>query len=126
MISDLNAVYRREPALYEVDFDSAGFVWVDSHNREASLLGYIRRAKDPNDFVLVFCNFTPTVHHEYRLGVPVAGNYKEIFNSDSQFYGGTNIGNGMGLASEPIEAQGREHSIKLSIPPMGVVMFKLG
>ena len=126
MISDLNAVYRREPALYEVDFDSAGFEWVDSHNREASLLGYIRRAKDPNDFVLVFCNFTPTVHHEYRLGVPVAGNYKEIFNSDSQFYGGTNIGNGMGLASEPIEAQGREHSIKLSIPPMGVAMFKLG
>ena len=124
MIGDLNAVYRREPALHEVEFEGGGFEWIDSMNREASILGYIRRAKDPNDFVVVCCNFTPSVHNEYRLGVPEAGNYKEIFNSDSEFYGGTNMGNGMGIESEAIEAQGRENSIKLAVPPMGVTMFK--
>ena len=124
LVSDLNAVYKREPALYEVDFDYQGFEWVDSMSRDASILGYIRRAKDPNDFVVVCCNFTPTVHNEYRLGVPEPGSYREIFNSDSEFYGGTNVGNGMGLVAEKIEAQGRPYSIKLSIPPMGAAMFK--
>lgn len=124
MVGDLNAIYQREPSLYEVDFEGGGFEWIDCMNREASLLGYIRRAKDPDDFVVVCCNFTPAVHHEYRLGVPEEGSYREIFNSDSEFYGGSNVGNGLGLVSEPIEAQGREHSIKLSVPPMGVVMVK--
>jgi 1,4-alpha-glucan branching enzyme len=124
MVGDLNAIYRREPALYEVDFESGGFEWIDCMNRESSLLGYIRRAKDPSDFVVVCCNFTPAVHHEHRLGVPEPGRYREIFNSDSEFYGGSNVGNGLGLVSEPIEAQGRKHSIKLSVPPMAVTMFK--
>lgn len=124
MVGDLNQLYRREPSLYEVDFEDGGFEWIDCMNREASLLGYIRRAKDPDDFVVVCCNFTPAVHHDYRLGVPEEGSYREIFNSDSEFYGGSNVGNGLGLVSEPIESQGREHSIKLSIPPMGVAMFK--
>ena len=124
MVGDLNAVYRREPALHEVDFDSAGFEWIDCLSREASILGYIRRAKDPNDFVVVCCNFTPAVRHDYRLGVPEAGKYVEIFNSDSEYYAGTNTGNGMGAESEEIEAQGRQHSIQISIPPMGVAIFK--
>ena len=124
MVSDLNAVYKQEPSLYEVDFEQQGFEWIDSMNRDASILGYVRRAKDPNDFVVVCCNFTPSVHQDYRLGVPEAGKYREIFNSDSEYYGGTNVGNGMGLVAEEVEAQGRAHSIKLSIPPMGVAMFK--
>ena len=124
MVADLNSIYRSEPALYEVDFEPHGFEWVDSMNSESSLLAYVRKAKDPNDFVLVCCNFTPTPHKEYRLGVPEPGHYREVFNSDSEFYGGSNIGNGMGIDSESIEAQGREHSIKLSIPPLGVTMFK--
>jgi 1,4-alpha-glucan branching enzyme len=124
MVGDLNAVYRKEPALHEVDFDAAGFEWIDCLSREASILGYIRRAKDPNDFVVVCCNFTPTVRHDYRLGVPEAGKYVEIFNSDSEYYDGTNTGNGMGAQSEEVEAQGRQHSIQISIPPMGVTIFK--
>lgn len=124
LIGDLNAIYKREPALHQIDFESGGFEWIDSMSQEASILGYIRRAKDPNDFVVVCCNFTPAVHNEYRLGVPEGGSYREIFNSDSDYYGGTNVGNGMGLTAEPIEAQGRPYSVSLSIPPMGVTMLK--
>ncbi len=124
MVGDLNALYRREPALHEVDFESGGFEWIDCQSREASVIGYIRRAKDPNDFVVVCCNFTPAVRKEYRLGVPEPGHYVEIFNSDSQFYAGSNVGNGMGIDSKKIKAQGRADSIALSIPPMGVTVLK--
>jgi len=124
MVSDLNLVYKNEPALHEVDFEDSGFEWIDCMSRELSMIAYVRRAKDPNDFVVVCCNFTPTPHLDYRLGVPEEGSYREIFNSDSEFYGGSNVGNGMGLQSEAIEAQARPHSIQLAIPPMGVVMFK--
>jgi len=124
MVGDLNALYRREPALHEIDFESGGFEWIDCQSREASVIGYIRRAKDPNDFVVVCCNFTPAVRKEYRLGVPEAGHYVEIFNSDSEFYAGSNVGNGMGIDSKKIKAQGRPNSIALSIPPMGVTVLK--
>jgi 1,4-alpha-glucan branching enzyme len=125
LVTDLNSLYRREPALHEVDFEAGGFEWIDCMSPEASILGYIRRAKDPSDFVVVCCNFTPTVRHDYRLGVPEPGKYVEIFNSDSQYYAGTNVGNGMGSESEKIEAQGKPNSIKLSVPPMGVSVLKL-
>ncbi|MFT5301795.1 MAG: 1,4-alpha-glucan branching enzyme [Mariniblastus sp.] len=124
MVGDLNRIYQAEPALYEVDFADEGFEWIDANNRDASVLGYIRRAKDPDDFILVCCNFTPAVHNDYRLGVPEAGSYQEIFNSDSEYYGGTNLGNGIGLISEKIEAQSRPNSISITIPPMAVTMFK--
>ena len=88
------------------------------------MLAYLRFAKDPNDFVLVCCNFTPTVQEGYRVGVPSEGQYQEIFNSDSIYYGGTNQGNGQGIQSETIEAQGREHSLKLTLPPLGVTILK--
>ena len=125
MVGDLNSLYQREPALYEVDFESGGFEWIDCQSREASILGYVRRAKDPSDFVVVCCNFTPAVRHDYRMGVPEPGKYVEIFNSDSQYYAGTNVGNGMGIQSEKIEAQGKPDSVKMSIPPMGVSILKL-
>ena len=124
MVADLNAVYRREPALYEVDFDGAGFQWVDSENRDNSVLSFIRFAKDKNDFVLVCCNFTPTVQEGYRVGVPSEGQYQEIFNSDSTYYGGTNRGNGQGIHSEHIQAQAHENSLKLTLPPLGVTILK--
>jgi 1,4-alpha-glucan branching enzyme len=124
MVTDLNALYRREPALHQMDFEGGGFEWIDCQSREDSTLSYVRRAKDPDDFVIVCCNFTPAVRHEYRLGVPVAGNYSEVFNSDSEYYSGTNVGNGIGIDSQPIAVHGREHSIKLSMPPMGVTIFK--
>ncbi|MEM9944049.1 MAG: 1,4-alpha-glucan branching protein GlgB [Planctomycetota bacterium] len=124
LVGDLNRIYQNEPALHQIDFDQGGFEWLDCMNRESSVLGYVRRAKDPSDFVIVCCNFTPTPQNEYRLGVPEPGIYKEIFNSDSSFYSGSNIGNGMGIHSEPVEAQGRQNSISLVMPPLGVTMFK--
>ena len=106
MVADLNRVYRREPALHEVDFDHTGFEWVDCHNYQDSALSYIRRAKDPRDFVLVSCNFTPVVRGGYRLGVPEFCWYEEIFNSDSMYYGGSNVGNGQGIMAEPVPWNG--------------------
>ncbi len=124
LVADLNQLYQREPALYEKDFDYHGFEWIDCNNHANSILTYVRKAKNPDDFVLVACNFTPVVREGFRLGVPREGFYTEIFNSDSSFYSGSNVGNGMGAQSEKIQWNGREHSIKINLPPLGVVMFK--
>ena len=85
---------------------------------------YLRRAKDPSDFTLTVLNFTPTVHENYRIGVPEPGNYTEILNSDSEIYSGSNKGNGGGVVAEQIEAQGREWSINISLPPLAGAIFK--
>ncbi len=124
-VADLNKVYRREPALHQVDFDPSGFEWIDCHNYQDSALSYLRRAKDPRDFVLVSCNFTPVVRQGYRLGVPEPGWYEEILNSDSMYYGGSNVGNGSGVMADPIPWNGRPYSIRVTLPPLAVTMFKL-
>jgi 1,4-alpha-glucan branching enzyme len=123
-VSDLNHLYRREKSLYEVDFDYHGFEWIDCHNHDDSTLSYIRRAKDPNDFLVVACNFTPVPRVGYRLGVPERCWYEEIFNSDSCFYAGSNMGNGPGMMAEPIPSHGRPFSIQMTYPPLGVCVFK--
>jgi 1,4-alpha-glucan branching enzyme len=84
----------------------------------------MRRATDPNDFVFVACNFTPVVRNNYRLGVPEGGCYDEIFNTDSKFYGGSNVGNYPSVEAEARESHGRPFSIELTLPPLGVVIFK--
>jgi 1,4-alpha-glucan branching enzyme len=122
--ADLNQLYRREPALYEVDFDGSGFEWIDCHNYDESTLSYIRKAKDPRDYLVVACNFTPVPRLEHRLGVPEQCWYEEICNSDSMFYNGSNLGNGPGLMAEPTEWHGRPYSIQLTLPPLSVVIFK--
>jgi len=124
MVTDLNAVYRREPALHQVDFESEGFEWIDSHNHKDSVLVYLRRAKDPSDFVMVACNFTPVVRENYRLGLPEGGWYDEIFNSDSTYYGGSNVGNYPGIRAEEQESHSRPFSAEFTLPPLSVVVFK--
>ncbi len=124
LVADLNNLYRREPALHQVDFEYQGFDWVDSHNHNDSVLVYMRRAADPDDFVFVACNFTPVVRKNYRLGVPKGGWYDEIFNTDSQFYGGSNVGNFPGVEAEDHESHSRPFSIELTLPPLGVVILK--
>jgi 1,4-alpha-glucan branching enzyme len=124
MVADINAVYRREPALHEVDFEGHGFEWIDCHNYEASIMAYMRKAKDPQDFVIVACNFTPVVRENYRLGVPHGGWYEEIFNSDSDHYAGSNVGNGGGLMADEQESHGRPFSLNLTLPPLGVTILK--
>ena len=123
-VADLNHLYRREKALYELDFEGAGFQWVDCHNHEESTLSYIRAGKNPQDYVVVCCNFTPVPRLEHRLGVPEACWYEEVFNSDSTFYGGSNIGNGPGLLAEPMPSHGRPASIQLNLPPLATVVLK--
>lgn len=124
LVADLNKLLQSEPALYEVDFDGSGFEWVDCHSREDSRLVYLRKAKDPEDFVVVCCNFTPVVRYDFRLGVPRGGRYREIFNSDSQFYGGGNVGNQSVLeASEP-GAHLRPYALNVTLPPLAVVVLK--
>lgn len=124
MIADLNHIYRSEPSLYEIDFRSPGFEWIDCQSREDSVLSYIRKAKDPEDFLLVCCNFTPVVRENYRVGVPHAGVYQEIFSSDSVHYGGTNVGNFLGATAVQPGTHGRPYLIDIRLPPLGVVIFR--
>jgi 1,4-alpha-glucan branching enzyme len=124
MIGDLNRIYRREKALHEVDFDGAGFEWIDCHNYQDSVLSFIRKARDPHDFVVACCNFTPVPRQGYRLGVPERCWFEEIFNSDSQYYGGSNLGNGPGVMADDQPHHGRPHSIMLTLPPLAVTLLK--
>jgi 1,4-alpha-glucan branching enzyme len=124
MMRDLNRLYRTQPALHEVDFEWTGFEWVDFHDWEQSIITFIRRAKNPADWLLVACNFTPVPRNSYLVGVGEEGIYQELFNSDSKYYCGGNLGNGQGLKSRPGEVQGRPHSLSITIPPLGVVILK--
>jgi 1,4-alpha-glucan branching enzyme len=121
---ELNELYRSQPALYEVDYHWSGFEWVDFHDVDNSIIAFLRRAQDPNDFLLVCCNFTPVPRQEYRFGVPADGFYEELMNTDAERFGGSNIGNRGTVVSEPVPAHGRDHSIPVTLPPLGVVVFK--
>ena len=123
-LADLNALYRREPALHQVDFDWFGFEWIDCHNWQDSILAFLRKAKDPNDYVLVCCNFTPVPRMGYKIGVPEACWYEEISNSDSTFYGGSDLGNGGGILAVAEESHGRPASMLVTLPPLSMVVFK--
>jgi 1,4-alpha-glucan branching enzyme len=123
-VQDLNRVYQQEHALHEVDFEGAGFAWIDCHDNENSVVSLIRRARDARDFVVVIANFTPVPRPGYRIGVPEAGWYREVLNSDAAIYGGSNMGNAGGLHAEPIPDHGFEQSLSLTVPPLGFVLLK--
>jgi 1,4-alpha-glucan branching enzyme len=123
-VADLNHLVRRERALHELDFDGRGFEWIDCHNWQDSVLVFLRRAADPADFLVVCCNFTPVPREIYRVGVPHAGIYDEIFNSDSLWYGGTNVGNAGGVLAIDEPHHGREYSVSLSLPPLAAIVLK--
>jgi 1,4-alpha-glucan branching enzyme len=124
-VTDLNALYRRERSLYEVDFDYRGFSWIDCNDYESSVISFMRHARDPDDSVVVVLNWTPVVRRDYRVGVPAPGYYAEILNSDSAIYGGSNVGNAGGQATEAIEAHGNAQSLALALPPLAALVFKL-
>jgi 1,4-alpha-glucan branching enzyme len=120
----LNELYSSEPALYEVDFHWEGFEWIDFHDYENSIIAFIRRAKKKDDYVIFVCNFTPTPHPAYRLGLPELIGYREIFNSDAAIFGGSNMGNGGYIAAQAVPSHGRQASAALVIPPLGVFVLK--
>ena len=124
LMGDLNRLYTSQPALHQQDFEHTGFEWVDCHNHNDSVLIYLRRGTSPSDFVLVACNFTPVVRQNYRIGVPEGGWYEEILNTDSAYYGGSNVGNYPGLTAEMSESHGRPFSLVMTLPPLSVVVFK--
>ncbi|MEK6560406.1 MAG: 1,4-alpha-glucan branching protein GlgB, partial [Nitrospirota bacterium] len=105
-VRDLNHLYRNEPSLCEIDFEYQGFEWIDFHDSDNSILSFLRRGKNPDDILIFACNFTTVPRRGYKIGVPRAGYYKEILNSDAEIYGGSNIGNSGGVSSAPIPWQG--------------------
>ncbi|MGB6121695.1 MAG: alpha amylase C-terminal domain-containing protein, partial [Bacteroidota bacterium] len=123
-VKDLNAVYKREPALHSLDFSNETFEWVDFHDWENSTLSFLRRGNTSDDIILVICNMTPLARSDYRIGVPRGGNWQEILNSDAAVYGGANHGNHGGLDASPISRHGRPDSLSVTLPPLGVVFLK--
>ncbi|HEX3020723.1 MAG TPA: 1,4-alpha-glucan branching protein GlgB [Chitinispirillaceae bacterium] len=124
LVSDLNTIYKNIPCLHEYDFDPKGFEWIDCNDWENSTLTFIRKGTNPSDIVLVACNFTPVPRQAYRVGVPLAGYWEEILNSDASVYGGSGIGNAGGVSSEEVPWHGKKQSILVIIPPLAVVVFK--
>ena len=120
----LNDLYRSQPALYEIDFQGWGFEWIDFHDSQNSIVSFVRRAKRRENYLVFVCNFTPTPHKKYRIGMPEPGLHHEIFNSDAEIYGGSNMGNGGYVDAEATPSHGRPASASLVIPPLGVVVFK--
>ena len=124
LVRDLNHLYRQVPALYEQDFSGAGFEWIDHQDAARSLLSFVRRSGD-GGLILVVCNFAPVVHNGLRLGVPLAGRWLEKLNTDSAFYGGSNVGTPLGAASsEAVPSHGRKQSIVITLPPLASVFFE--
>ena len=123
-VKDLNAVYRQEPALHEVDFTHEGFEWIDFGDYEQSIVAFIRRAKDRDDFLVFVFNFTPVPRHGYRIGVPKPGLYRELLNSDSGIYGGSNVGNLGGRETEALSWHGLPHALLLDLPPLAGLILK--
>jgi 1,4-alpha-glucan branching enzyme len=123
LVRDLNAVYRRYPALHELDVEQRGFEWITHEDRENSVFSFIRKAAN-GDSVLVLSNFTPVPRHGYRIGVDRPGRYVEILNTDATIYGGSGLANG-DLQTETIGAHGRACSLSLTVPPLATVMLKL-
>ena len=122
---ELNLLYKTQPALYSSDFVKEGFQWIDCSDNRHSVVSFMRRAKDTDDFVIVVCNFTPQPHSHYRVGVPVAGFYIELFNSDAKQYGGSNMGNLGGKWTEEWSFHNYPQSLDLCLPPLGVLVLKL-
>ena len=123
-VRDLNHLYKTTLALHEQDFEQQGFQWIDCEDAAQSIISFIRRAQS-GAFIITVLNFTPVLRSVYRLGVPEAGKYIELFNSDARCYGGSNQGNGAGLNSEAIPWMGYNQSVNMSIPPLGGVILTL-
>jgi 1,4-alpha-glucan branching enzyme len=121
LVGDLNRLYRSDPTLHLHDFDGAGFEWIDCHDVSQSVISYQRKALDQSSIAVL--NFTPVVRHGYRLGVPTAGRYHVLLNSDSDHYGGSNVGP-MDVDAEAVPWMGQGYSILITLPPLGGLVLK--
>jgi 1,4-alpha-glucan branching enzyme len=124
MVRALNRLYREEPALYQVDDDFRGFEWIDFRDAEASVICFARYAQDRENFLVFCCNFTPVPRAGYRIGLPRLCGYREVFNSDAEMFGGSNVGNGGWIEAEDKASHGQPASGRVTLPPLGVVVLK--
>jgi 1,4-alpha-glucan branching enzyme len=123
LVRDLNWLYRTTPALHRLDCEGAGFSWIDANNGSESVLSYLRRGREPDEIAVIVCNFTPVPRHDYRIGVPRPGRYRERINSDAPIYGGSGIGNNGAVTAEPHPMHGHAYSLRLQLPPLGALIF---
>jgi 1,4-alpha-glucan branching enzyme len=123
-VRDLNRIYSSEPALHKVDFESRGFEWIDFRDTDKSVISFIRHSKEPDDHIVVVCNFTPVPRNDYRIGVPDKSFYRELLNGDSADYWGSNVGNAGGVQADTIPWHGKPCSIRIVLPPLGILYFK--
>lgn len=123
-VSDLNRVYKENPALFELDCDPRGFSWIDCQDHDQCILAYSRQGQAPGETVVVACNFTPVPRYNYRIGVQSHAFYREILNSDASDYGGSGLGNFGGLHSDEWQHHGHPYSISITLPPLSMVVLK--
>lgn len=120
LVRDLNLTYRHHKAMHELDFDPYGFEWLVVDDKERSVLIFVRRDKEGNE-IIVASNFTPVPRHDYRFGINQPGKWREILNTDSMHYHGSNAGNGGAVHSDEIASHGRQHSLSLTLPPLATI-----
>ncbi|NMP29997.1 1,4-alpha-glucan branching protein GlgB [Thalassotalea sp. M1531] len=125
LVQDLNKVYTQTPALYQKDCESSGFCWLDHDNAEHSIFSYVRYGYDNTPPAIVVCNFTPQVHHDFVIGAPKAGHYREVLNSDAAIYGGSNQGNSHVATTSDMPWQGQAQSIAITVPPLSTIVLVL-
>lgn len=125
IVRDLNELYKKEKGLYKYAFEHRGFEWVDYADRENSVMIFQRQADEREDIMIVICNFTPAVRYSYRVGVPIRGQWKEVFNSDNTKYAGSGLMNSGLLNTSPVKYHGRDYSVSLNLPPLAVTILKL-
>jgi 1,4-alpha-glucan branching enzyme len=123
LVRDLNFLYREVPALHRLDCEPDGFLWIDVANAAESIISYLRRGRDPHELAVVVCNFTPVPRENYRIGVPRPGRYRERINTDAIEYGGSGVGNAGEVHAEPRSMHGYQQSVRLRLPPLGVLIF---
>jgi len=123
-MEQLNRLYRDERALHVLDNNPAGFEWVDCNDNATSTISLLRKSESPKDTVLVVCNFTPVPRNGYRIGVPTAGYWRELLNSDAKEYGGSGMGNLGGAHADAESVHGRPYSLRLTLPPLGALFLK--
>ncbi len=123
-VRDLNMLYKKEKSLWELDCTSDGFQWIDHNNADQSIISYVRKSKDKDDYLVIICNFTPVHYSNFKVGIPRITDYEEIFNSDRDIYGGSNVRN-MGIIKPLIEEKhGMPYSVSLEIPPLATIILK--
>jgi 1,4-alpha-glucan branching enzyme len=122
-VAELNRFYRESRALHEVDFEPAGFEWIDCNDADSSVVSLLRKGRRDESAVMAVCNFTPVVRANYRVGVPRGGIWRELLNSDAKEYGGSGVGNLGAVEAAPIAAHGRRYSLFLSLPPLAIIFL---